>query len=235
MKPKILVWDIETCGVSFKANSGFILCAGIKELGKPIKMFVRDNVQPDPLDDRKLVKQVYDELVTADVWITHNGRWFDVRYLQSRLLKWKLPPLPDIPMFDTCELGFKKLAIKNSLKEMGKYLGCKTSKFDVNMDDWVRAYAGDKKALKAIVTHCIADVKLTEEVYKRLRPMAFKHPNLALISGNNLACPICGKRALRRDREKIAQVSKAPRYQCERCGAWSQGTYRRVKGLEVRP
>jgi uncharacterized protein YprB with RNaseH-like and TPR domain/predicted RNA-binding Zn-ribbon protein involved in translation (DUF1610 family) len=235
MTPKILIWDLETSGVSFKANSGFILCAGIKELGKPVKILKRDNIRPDPLNDKKLVMQIYDKLVTADVWVTHNGRWFDIRYLQSRLMKWGLPPLPDVPHFDTCELIFKKLALKASLKEAGKYLGCKMLKYDVNMDAWVRAYAGDKKALQEIVTHCIADVKLTEQVYKRLRPMAYKHPNLALISGNNLACPICGKRALKRDKkDKIAVVKKAPRYQCQRCGAWSYGPYQKT-GVIIRP
>jgi uncharacterized protein YprB with RNaseH-like and TPR domain len=232
---KILTWDIECSGVSFKANSGFLLCVGVKELGKPeVEIYERDNMLPDPLNDRALVKRVYERLVESDMWITHNGKWFDVRYFNSRLLKWGLPPLPSIPHFDTCELGFKRLAIKNSLKEMGKYLGCKTTKFDVNMDDWVRAYAGNKKSLALIVSHCKADVKLTEQVYLKLRPMGFKHPNIALINEDGRQCPICGKKGTLQSRGWLpAQVNKAKRYQCTSCGGWSHGGYK-TRGIDIR-
>ena len=237
---RILTWDLECSGVSFKANSGFLLCVGIKELGKPnVELYVRDNVQPDPLNDKKLVKQVYNRLLEADLWVTHNGKWFDVKYFNSRLVKWGLAPLPNMPHFDTCELGFKKLAIKNSLKEMGKYLGCKVTKYDVEMDDWVRAYAGDKKALAEIVKHCEKDVKLTEQVYLKLRPLGYKHPNLAIINDDGRQCPICGKTKTLQSRGWLpGQVNKAKRYHCTKdkggCGAWSHGAYHKT-GIDVRP
>lgn len=238
--PKILTWDIECSGVSFKANSGFLLCVGIKELGKSkVEMYKRDNMRPDPLDDKKLCLQVYNRLIEADMIVTHNGKWFDVRYFNARLLKWDLPPLPNIPHFDTCELIFKKLAIKGSLKEAGKYLGCKMLKHDVSMDEWVRAYAGDKHALSEIVKHCAHDVRLTEQVYLKLRPMAFKHPNLAALSEKPEACPVCGKTGYMNRRGWVyGAVNKSPRYQCipmvGGCGAWSHG--KAVKtGVEIRP
>lgn len=233
---KILTWDIECSGVSFKANSGFLLCVGIKELGKPgVEMYQRDNIQPDPLDDKKLVKQVYDRLIQADMWVTHNGKWFDVKYMNSRLVKWGLPPLPNIPHFDTCEVVFKKLAIKGSLKEVGKYLHCKTLKHDVSMDEWVRAYAGDKKSLAEIVKHCVHDVKLTEQVYLKLRPLAFKHPNLSAIDENPTHCPVCNKKgSLIKRGFHFGAVNKSQRYQCKKCGAWSHGAFHK-SGVEVRP
>lgn len=228
--PKILVFDLETCGVSFKANSGFLLCAGIKELGKPVQLLVRDNIQPDPLNDKKLCKEVASLLSSADMWVTHNGKWFDVKYLNSRLLKWGLPPLPSIPHFDTCETGFKKLAIKNSLKEMGKYLGCKTSKYEVSMDEWVRAYAGDKKAMSEIVKHCKQDVELTEQVYLRLRPFGHNPPNLSLIYGDDRNCPHCGaKDSLKKNGYKLAIVGKAQRYQCRKCGGYARDAYKQTE------
>jgi uncharacterized protein YprB with RNaseH-like and TPR domain len=233
---KILIFDVECSGVSFKANSGFLLCVGVKELGKPgVNMLVRDNMVPDPLNDKKLCKQVYDVLSKADMLIGHNSKWFDLRYLNSRFLKWGIPPLPNIPHMDTCETGFKKLAIKNSLKEMGKYLHCKASKHDISMDDWVRAYAGDKKALKEIVKHCEADVKLTEQVYLKLRPFGYKSPNRNLIEGGTDKCPLCGARnSLQKRGFNYALVGKAVRYQCKECGGWSHTGYKKGD-TDVRP
>lgn len=231
--PKILTWDIECSGISFKANSGFLLCVGIKELGKPCEVLIRDNMMPDPLNDKKLCKQVYEKLSAADMWVTHNGKWFDVKYLNSRFLKWNLPPLPDIPHFDTCQTGFKKLAIKNSLKEMAKYLGLGT-KYDVNMDNWVRAYAGSVPSLKEIVKHCKQDVILTEKVYLRLRPFGHTPPNMALLVNDNSACPHCGKRMLRKNGHKLAVVGKAQRYQCGNCGGYSHGAYHQTE-VKIRP
>src|SRR6266853_6754141 len=86
-KMRIAIFDIETSTFGFKANSGFILCCGIKELGKPIKMLVRDNMQPDPLNDKKLVTQIYDELSKMDMVVGHNIKWFDMPFINSRLLR----------------------------------------------------------------------------------------------------------------------------------------------------
>lgn len=237
---KILIWDLETSTFGFKANSGFILCAGIKEFGKPgVEMYKRDNLVPDPLNDKKLVMRIAKRLSEADMWVTHNGRWFDIPFLNSRLLRYGLPPLPTVPHFDTCELAYKRLKLKNSLEALGEYLGCKISKFKVSFDEWVRAYAGNYKSLAKIVKHCVHDVKLTEEVYTKLRPMGFKHPNIALINEDGTQCPVCGAKDTLQSRGFLpAQVNKAKRYQCiprkGGCGAWSHAKYTKVKGVEVR-
>lgn len=233
---KILIWDLETSTFGFKANSGFILCAGIKEFGKPgVEILQRDNIVPDPLNDKKLVTAIYDRLVQADMWVTHNGNWFDVPFLNSRLLRAGHAPLPRIPHFDTCDLAFKRLKIKNSLEAVGEFLHCKGTKHKVSFDEWVRAYAGNKKSLAKIVHHCVNDVKLTEQVYVKLRPMGFKHPNIALINEDGTQCPICGKKNTLQSRGWLpAQVNKAKRYQCRSCGAWSHGSYK-TRGIDVRP
>lgn len=232
---RIAIWDIETSTFGFKANSGFILCCGIKEFGKPgVKMFKRDNMTPDPLNDKKLVIQIYNELVKYDMFVTHNGKWFDIPFLNSRLVHWGHAPLPPMPHFDTCELSYKRLKIKNSLEAIGEFMGCKISKFKVSFDEWVRAYAGNYKSLLKIVKHCIHDVKLTEEVYVRLRPMGFKHPNIALINEDGTQCPVCGEKNTLQSRGWLpAQVNKAKRYQCKSCGAWSHGAYK-TRGIDVR-
>jgi hypothetical protein len=236
---KIDIWDLETSTSGFKANSGFILCATIKRLGKAVEVLRRDNMLPNPLNDKKLVKQIYNRLLESDMWVTHNGRWFDIPFLNSRLLHWGLPMLPSVPHFDTCETSFKKLKIKNSLEAVGEFLGCRVRKFKVSMDHWIRAYAGNEQSMKKIVKHGINDVKLTEEVYVKMRPLGYKHPNIALINGDGRQCPVCGKRGTLQSRGWLpAKVNQAKRYQCipskGGCGVWSHARYEKVKGIEVR-
>lgn len=236
---KIVIFDLETSTFGWKANSGFILCCGIKELGKPVEMLVRDNMSPDPLNDRKLVAAIARRLEKADIIVGHNSRWFDLPFLNSRLLHWGLPPVAPIPHFDTCDASYKRLKIKNSLEAVGEFLGCEVHKYKVSFDEWVRAYAGNKKSLAKIVRHCVNDVKLTEEVYIKIRPLGFKHPNIALINADGRQCPICGKKNTLQSRGFLpAKVNRAKRYQCipskGGCGAWSHARYEKVKGIEVR-
>lgn len=237
---KIIIWDIECHTFRFKADLGFMLCCGFKELGQPkVEVFSRDNIRQSPLNDKKLVEAIYDRLITADMIVTHNGKWFDVPWLNSRLLHWGLDPLPNIPHFDTCEVAYKKLRIGNSLKAVGKFLGCKVQKTETDMNDWLLAGAGNEKALRTIVTHNIHDVKLTEEVYVKLRPLGFKHPNLASVNDAPDQCPICSKKGTLERRGWIyGAVNKSKRYHCLKrkggCGAWSHMAYRK-SGVEIRP
>jgi uncharacterized protein YprB with RNaseH-like and TPR domain len=232
---KIVTWDLETSTFGFKANSGFVLCATIKELGKPVEILKRAKMQPDPLNDKKLVTQISKRLNDADMWVTHNGRWFDIPFLNSRLFHWGLPPLPPMPHFDTCEASFKRFKIKNSLEAVGEFLGCHVKKYKVSFDEWVRAYAGNKKSLEKIVKHGVNDTRLTEEVYLKMRPIGYKHPNIALINEDGRQCPICGEKDTLQSRGWLpARVNKANRYQCTSCGAWSHARYEKVKGIEVR-
>ncbi len=232
---KILTFDLETSTFGFKANSGFILCCGIKELGKPLEMYVRDNMVPDPLNDKKLVKQIAKRLSQGDVLVGHNSKWFDLPFLNSRLLHWGLPVIQPMPHFDTCDASYKKLKIKNSLEAVGEFLGCKVLKYKVSFDEWVRAYAGNPKSLAKIVKHCVNDVKLTEEVYIKLRPLGHKHPNIALINEDGRQCPICGKQDTLQSRGWLpAQVNRSKRYQCTNCGSWSHGKPEKVNGITVR-
>jgi len=226
MLPRILTWDIETSTSNFKANSGFLVCVGFKALGKPVEILQRNNMLPDPLNDRTLVQQVYQKLISADMWITHNGKWFDIPYMQSRLLKWGLAPLPAIPNFDTCELGFKRLKIKNSLEAMGEYFGCKIKKYKVSMDTWIRAYVGNKAAMAEIVRHCEADVKLTEQVYLSLRPLGIVVPNLYQFKDFSKGCPKCGATGRMESRGFGYATKRAYRkFQCQACLGWTRGSY----------
>lgn len=238
---KIGVWDIECHTFRFKADQGFMICSGIKEVGKPgVHILQRDNIKENPLNDKKLVLAIRKKLLEFDMIVTHNGKFFDLPWLNSRLMHWGCAPLPNnFPHYDTCEVAYKKMRVKNSLEGLGKFLGCKVKKTETDMNVWLMAGGGNVKAQQTIVKHNIADVKLTEEVYLKMRVFGFKHPNLASVNNDTNQCPICGKKdTLIRDGWFYGNVNKAQRYECAKkkggCGAWPRGAYRK-SGVEVRP
>src|SRR6266446_496647 len=224
---KIIIFDVECHTFNFKADKGFMLCCGFKEFGKPkVEILSRDNIRQNPLNDKKLVVSIYDKLIKADMIVGHNSKWFDIPWLNSRLLHWGHAPLPAIPHFDTCEVAYKKMRVKNSLKALGEFLRCRVQKTETDMNDWLLAGAGNKKALDKIITHNIHDVNLTEEVYRKLRALGFKHPNIATMNEDGCQCPVCGKKNTLQARGwQMSQVGKAHRYQCTSCGAWSHSKY----------
>lgn len=238
---KILIWDIECHTFNFKADKGFMICSGFEELGTgKVEILQRDNIAKNPLDDRKLVLAIKNRILQADMLVTHNGKWFDLPWLNSRLVHWGYAPLPsNFPHFDTCEVAYKKMRVRNSLEALGKFLGCKVKKTETDMNDWLLAGGGNQRAQRKIVVHNIADVKLTKEVYLKMRVFGFKHPNLASINNEPDQCPLCEKKGTLYRRGWIyGAVNKSKRYECRRekggCGGWSHKAYRK-SGIEIRP
>lgn len=237
---KILIWDIECHTFRFKADQGFMICSGFKEVGKPgVEILQRDNIRKNPLDDRRLVLAIKKRLLEADMVVTHNGKWFDLPWLNSRLMHWGYNPITTLPHYDTCEVAYKKMRVKNSLESLGQFLGCKVKKTPTDMNDWLLAGGGNPKAQRKIVVHNIADVKLTEEVYMKMRVFGFKHPNLASVNDDPNQCPICQKKGtLVKDGMIYGAVNRAQRYECVKakggCGSHPHGAYRK-SGVDIRP
>lgn len=68
---KILIWDIECHTFRFKADQGFMICSGFKEVGKPgVEILQRDNIRKNPLDDRRLVRPSKSGFLKR-IWSSH--------------------------------------------------------------------------------------------------------------------------------------------------------------------
>lgn len=233
----IVLFDIETYGFDFSADKGFVLCVSYKTLGeKKVHTIRRDNLGKSMWDDKEVVKKAYDVLSTADMWVTHNGKRFDVRFLNTRLLKHKLPLLPELPHFDTCEVIWKKLKMRARLESTQKFLGLAEAKTPLNLETWMKASTGDRASMNEVVEHCEADVRVLEQAYERLKVIGFKHPNVALLipDGDKRQCPICASTKVHKRGRHITRSRIHDRYQCQKCGAWSMGSPQKVKGIELR-
>jgi uncharacterized protein YprB with RNaseH-like and TPR domain len=222
LKTKILIWDIET--THLKADFGTVLCIGYKWLGdrKTHVITITDfpNWKKDVTDDSRIFKAFYPILIEADMWVTYFGTGFDRKYIQSKLLEHRLDFLPNSPHVDLfyAVKGNMNLSRK-SLQTVGLFLGCKAEKSPVSGKVWKKAMVGDEASIDYVRSHCLADVKLTEEVYLRLRPLVRQHPRVSDLG----SCRVCGSNRLTLQGRYIAVTSgPANRVKCMDCGAWDR-------------
>lgn len=215
---KTILWDLETFGFDFKADKGFILCGSWKILGdRHVHTETRNNISQDMWNDKEVCKKLSKVLSDADRWITHNGKRFDARFLNVRLLKHGLPILPPMGKrhVDTCELTWKNLAMRASLKNIQEFFELKNKKTPVDLQTWTKAAAGSAAALKEVVSHCESDVLMLEEWATKVMPIQNmnEHPDFHA----------CDKKFsvkwgfFRTDKKRYQRLF------CNKCSSWLKG------------
>lgn len=221
----LVAWDLETSNLS--ASFGTIICAGYKTVGKgKAKVLDISQYAGDPLKaEKRLIKDLSEVLLEADCWLTWFGTYFDIPYLNTRLLYHGLPVLPaDYAHIDGWKTAKNRLRLGNNrLNTVQQFLNLKDEKTHIKGEMWILAMAGDRKAMRYLVDHCYKDVLVLEDAYNRLRPLIIDHPNQGLLDGRG-GCTICGSERLQKRGFHITRTRKYQRYQCQDCGIWSKGT-----------
>lgn len=223
---KILSWDIEASNLN--ADFGVILTIGFKTVGEGETEVLRiDDYGEKNLikAEKKLLKDASERLLNADVWLTHFGQWYDIPFVNSRLLYHHLPVLPpNFSHIDTWKIAKNRLKLRNNrLVTIQEFLGLKEEKNAIKPEQWLRALSGHRPSMDYIVEHNRRDVLVLEETYNRLRPLVLDHPNKGLIDGHG-GCSVCGSKDLHKRGFRVTRTRKYQRFQCLNCGAWSSGT-----------
>lgn len=225
---RIILWDIESMG--FNADWDNLLCVGWKILGQKKvycpKISDFDAYKEDYNDDGPLLRHVAPVLSEADMWITHNGKRFDVPFFNSRLVRLGLPPLPPTAHVDTYN-SIARHGLKVSSRRLGAladFLGVEEGKESLGMGPWKELRRGTRKGrdsiLNKIAEYCKQDVRCLEAVYDRLKVLYSAGPSLAVEAGQ---CPRCGIfETLQRRGYNIRQTGRDQRFQCQACGGWSR-------------
>lgn len=252
-KPRIIVWDLETLtdlkrvmgvfpglsaypGLTLKASINSIICFGYKVLGEKKAHCISAWDYPkrwkkDVNDDYDIVRASYEVLKDADGIVTHNGKRFDFKFLNSRLVKYGLKPLHKVPHIDTCSVAKSNLFLfNNRLNTVAKHLGCETKMENGGWELWERVLRREVKAQKTMAAYCKQDVRVTEEVFLKLRPFANSIPNYNLfvngkqekVNDGRGVCPSCGSEHINKFGLKRTKTRAYQRYQCQDCGAVSQ-------------
>lgn len=162
--------DIETTG--FEADYHHILTYAIKVRGENkvyTSVISKEDLESGDFD-KKIVKQLIEDLKNFSVIYTYYGTMFDLRFARARALYWKLP-FPEfgyIKHKDLYYLAKNKLKLHNtSLETVTKFLNIR-GKNHVEGEIWIKARIGDKDALKYVLKHNIKDVIILEKLHDRL-------------------------------------------------------------------
>jgi uncharacterized protein YprB with RNaseH-like and TPR domain len=171
MALRVVVLDIETS--SLEADAGIIVGAGLmSEEGKSEYLQVKKTV-----DEKPLLSKLLKRLESYDVVVTWSGRGFDLPFLTTRLMKHQMDPRP---ILGKTHLDLNEV-VKSRLRLTFTYLDHVCEFFEIKRDRgplglevphlFVRALEGDESALKTIRDHCLDDLRVTREVFLRLRPL----------------------------------------------------------------
>lgn len=254
--PKIVFFDLETIpdlpevmkvyprlsdypGRTLKASITTVICFGYKILGEKTKIIhawdFKKTWDKSINDDKEIMKASRDILADVDAVVTFNGRKFDWPFYQTRLLRHKLPPLPNIPHIDICYTVRKKLLLfSNKLDDVSKFLIDDKKVENGGWDLWVDVFYRKAEALKTMSKYCVHDVDLTAKIFKIVRPFMNNLPNYNLhtIPGTEPICPNCQSTRIERRGYVTTKTNTYHRYVCKDCHSWSR-TNAEDKGIRA--
>lgn len=156
--------DIEASGLKGDYNN--VLVVSIKPYGKPARSYrvVR------PGHDRKLLREVVPALESFACWVTYYGKGFDIPMLNTRLLRWEMPPLDPRPHIDMYyALKSKLLTARKSQSHLLSWLGTPEQKMSISATVWSEVQANPRKYLPTLVKRCESDTAGLEDLYRRTR------------------------------------------------------------------
>lgn len=171
MPSDVVFLDIETS--SLEADAGIIVGAGVMSEAGQSEYFQARNTK----DESPLLTKLLTRLNSSSMIITWSGRGFDIPFLTTRLLKHSMDPAP---LLEKTHLDLNEV-VKSRMRLTFTYLDHVCDFFDIKRNKgpmglevphlYVKALEGDNTALKAIRDHCLDDLRVTREVFLKLKPL----------------------------------------------------------------
>jgi uncharacterized protein YprB with RNaseH-like and TPR domain len=163
-KSGLVTFDIESTGL--KADYGTPICVSFKPYGKkPFTLSVKELG-----NDKAMLKETAKILSSYECWMTYYGSLFDIKMLNTRMLKHGLDPLPKRLHIDLYfKLKNHLLLNGKSLGNVGRFLKCGEEKMSVHQDVWAEMGFQMKKHLPVMIERCESDTILLENVYDKTK------------------------------------------------------------------
>jgi hypothetical protein len=234
--PRILIWDIETAPnlgytwgkwqqdvIAFE-HEWYLLSIAWKWHGESA-VHVRGlddykRYDRDPENDFELAKLAHALFDEADIVVAHNGKEFDTKKAQARMIAHGFDPPSSFREVDTLKIARANFAFtSNRLDDICRLLGIGGKKETGGFGTWRGCLRGDPKAWRKMKRYNRHDVVLLEQLYERLRPWG-KHPNVATMVDRSDACPTCGStKGFLSKGYSYTPLSRRKRWKCKACGA----------------
>lgn len=233
--PQVVLIDVETSPIrayawgTFKQyiphtsiiDSSFMISWAAKQLfSSQIMSDVLTTEEALEKNDNRIVNSIWKVMENANVLIAHNGRRFDLRYINTRFLMNGLKPPSPFQTIDTLDVAKKNfLFSSNKLDYLGTLIHNK-GKIKTDFELWTKCLDGDKQALQYMQDYNKQDVQLLEDVYVSLRPFIYSHPNTAIYQeSTEPSCPSCGSTDITECGYYTTMVNQYLAFRCNSCGA----------------
>lgn len=160
----LVTLDIET--MNLNADYGSMLCMSWKNFGSDVKTVSVKQVG----DDKEAVLYAKEVLEEAKCWLTFNGKNFDIKYLNSRLLYHGSAPIEKRHHLDLYQQLKPKLRItRKGLGPIAGWLKLEEGKMGVSQSLWSEAPAKWKENKKVLIARCESDVRVLENMYLKTK------------------------------------------------------------------
>ena len=171
-------------------------------------------------DDRRLAIEIWSLLDKSNIAITHNGRRFDIKKINTRFWKHRLNKPSDYKVIDTLVSAKAVFGLTyNTMDFIAEFIE-RDQKLHTSMALWVGADHGDPEALRTMLEYNDQDVRTQEQIYIEMRPWIKGHPNLTLYNKHDEnACPVCLHKGHRKIGFYYTNKKKYKEYRCNGCGA----------------
>jgi hypothetical protein len=189
----------------------------------------------DKMSHAEMIEKAHALVSEADIIVTFNGKNFDMKHLRREFVQAYLPP-PE-PWVDVDLLPEVKKLYRfpsNKLAYVTDRLGLSGKMSNSGHSLWVRCMAGDPKAWAEMKRYGCQDVRVTEELFIRIRAYIPGLPLASLygVDGDPTECT-CGSTHFQRRGYYYTEQSCYPKFQCQGCFRWLRGT-RRDRGVDLR-
>lgn len=232
MKPRILVIDIETSPASgyiwklFDVNVSLsqlidtskVICFAAKWVGEKKVIFASN--QEDT--HKAMIKKAWDLFNEADAVIGYNSKNFDCKILNKEfILSGFPPPAPykHIDLLHTMKNKFKFMS--NKLDHVSQELGIGKKTSHQGFELWQACMNDDVNAWKLMKKYNINDVKLTEELYNKVKGWLKTTFNFNEHS-EEMVCPNCGSHNVTKNGTYKSPTRAYQKYVCKDCFAHSK-------------
>lgn len=170
---RIGVFDLETFGLD--RGWGVLLVGDVAVFGDgetkeySFRLDQFETYKRDRSDDSEIAAAIFSILEDCHVWVAHNGKWFDVPYLNSIAARYGMPPV-ERKLRDPVQILRQKFRIgSNSLEAAAEFFGLDQSKMHIPKEVWRQAaFNGSREHFDILVERCHSDVHLLTEVAARV-------------------------------------------------------------------
>jgi RNase_H superfamily len=244
--PRILTVDIETAPIEsyhwsiWQENIGLdqirldwsILSFSAKWLDNPKVHYAYSGGRgvSKVRDDKELLQKLWDFLNEADIVIAQNGKRFDVKKINARMVMKGFKPYSPIKVVDTMLVAKKHFGFTSNklawLSEILTTVKKDKHKLFPGFELWSECLKDNRKAWQEMEKYNKIDVVATEELYLKLRPWMEGHPNVgAYLETDSPLCPRCGSGEVQMRGRTFTQTGEYHRFCCNACGGWSRSRY----------